>query len=228
MERRTLRQLLAVTLIATSGSIANADPVTGQFVNDARGDKIADQLLPREIGDVALFPTIDAIAYHDHRSSVVVGVADDGIANDWLVHVHNVSGRSWRDLFFVADFGASIGNADGLMQDTIGAPGQFTDAFRIDAQGTNANLLTESILADGILQPNEEWEFVVSNFNTGFNSFAPSLITPGVFSGSSPMQGVGGTNASILGVPIPEPSTVCIFALMALASLRRPRRTVTH
>jgi hypothetical protein len=182
-------------------------------------------MLNREIGDAALFPISDGILYHDHRANTPVGVADDGIANDWLVHMTNITGVAFRDLFFVADAGATIGNADGTIADTIGAPGVLSDAFRIDALGTNPNLIMESISPDGIFQPGEEWEFVVTNFNTGTNSFPPELTSPGVFSGSSPMQGVGGSNSSILGVVVvPEPSTLSVFALMALASLRRRRR----
>ncbi|CAN5587715.1 hypothetical protein BH09PLA1_BH09PLA1_21340 [soil metagenome] len=232
MKRQTLQHVFIAGIAATlaiAGSTAGANPVAGKFVNDARGDTLADLMLTREIGDVLLFPAADAIAYHDHRASFPVGVADDGIANDWTVHMTNVSGQAWRDLFFVADAGATIGNADGLIEDTLAAPGQRTDAFRIDALGVNANLLSESILADGIFQPGEEWEFVVTNFGTGFNSSPPTLTSPGVFSGSSPMQSVGGTNSSILGVVVPEPSTLSIFALMALAALRRRRNpTVQH
>lgn len=225
MKRQSLKNvLIAAATIAMSGStIAGANPVAGQFVNDPRGDAIADLMLNREIGDNTLFPIGDAIFYHDHRAIATVGVADDGIANDWLVHMTNVSGLPFRDLFFVADAGATIGNADGTIEDMLGAPGQRNDAFRIDALGSNPNLLTESIAADGIFQPGEEWEFTVTNFGTGSNSFPPALISPGVFSGSSPMQSFGGTNSSILGITVPEPSTLSIFALMALASLRRRR-----
>jgi hypothetical protein len=225
MKRQSLKNvLIAAAAVAISGAtIAGANPVAGQFVNDSRGDAIADLMLVREIGDAQLFPIGDAIFYHDHRAISPVGVADDGIANDWTVHMTNVSGQAFTNLFFVADVGATIGNADGTIEDTIGAPGVRSDAFRIDSLGTNPNLLMESILADGIFQPGEEWEFAVTNFGTGSNSFPPALISPGVFSGSSPMQSLGGTNSSILGVVVPEPSTLSIFALMALASLRRRR-----
>lgn len=224
MQRQLLQHVLIATTTIVITGIANANPVAGQFTNDARGDAIGDLALSREIGDAQLFPIGDAIDYHDHRAFGTVGVADDGISNDWLVHITNMSGQSFRDLFFVADVGAAIGNADGLVVDTIGAPGVATDAFRIDAQGINPNLLTESIANDGIFQSGEEWEFVVSNFNTGLNSFPPAINSPGVFSGSSPMQSFGGTNSSILGVAVPEPSTLSVFALMALASLRRRHR----
>jgi hypothetical protein len=226
MKRKSLQHVLTAAIsIALGAAVSNADPVSGQFANDSRGDSIANIQLPRELGDSRFFQISDALIYHDHRVHFPVP-NDDGIANDWLVHITNVSGQAFQDLFFVADAGATIGNADGTVHDAIGAPGVWTDAFRIDSVGTNANLIMESILADGILQSNEEWEFVVTNFNTGVNSLVPTLTSPGVFSGSSPMQGIGGTNASILGVPVPEPSTLSILALMALASMRQRRRSV--
>lgn len=231
MKRQSLQHvlLLATTTAATAGvamssAVANANPVAGQFTNDSRGDAIADQTLNREIGDSTLFPIQDGILYHDHRANSPVGVADDGIANDWLVHITNITGQSFGNLFFVADAGAAIGNADGTIEDTIGAPGVKTDAFRVDATGTNPNLVMESISNDGILQPGEQWEFVVTNFNTGTQSFAPTLISPGQFSGSSPLGGLGGTNASILATVVPEPSTLSVVALMALSALRRRRQ----
>jgi hypothetical protein len=224
MKRHSIQLVLFATVSLSAAVAANANPVAGQFVNDSRGDAIDDLQLTREIGDAQLFPIGDAIIYHDHRATSPVGVPDDGIANDWTVHMTNMSSQSFTNLFFVADFGAAIGNADGIVIDTIGAPGIGTDAFRIDAIGINANLLSESIAPDGIFQPGEEWEFAVTNFNTGANSFPPALVSPGVFSGSSPMQTFGGTNASILGVTVPEPSTLSIFAVMALTSLRRRRR----
>ena len=227
MKRQSLQHvlLLAATAgVAMTSAVANANPVAGQFTNDSRGDAIADLMLNREIGDSALFPIPDGILYHDHRAIQTVGVADDGIANDWLVHITNITGQSFGNLFFVADVGATIGNADGTIADTIGAPGVPTDAFHIDALGTNPNLIMESISPDGIFQPGEQWEFVVTNFNTGTQSFAPTLISPGEFSGSSPLGGLGGTNASILATVVPEPSTLSIVALMALSALRRRRR----
>jgi hypothetical protein len=223
MKRKIFLNLVAS--IALPSSIAAAAPVTGHFLDDPRCDAFPEQMLNGEIGDVAMFPAVDAIAYHDHRYGTPIGVPDDGIANDWIVHMTNVSGRAWRDLFFVADFGATIGNADGRVEDVSNAEGLFADAFHIDAGGVNANLLTESMNADGIFQPGEEWEFVVTNFGTGLNSIPPTIVTPGVFAGSSPLDTTAG-NASILAVPaVPEPATVGLVTIAATSLLmRRPRR----
>ena len=204
---------------ATASTVA----VSGQFVDDGRGDAIAAQSLGGELGDDALFPIGSSIDYHTHRLYQDVGVPNDGLANDWNVHMTNVSGQAWTNLFFVADLGATVGNADGKVEDAANAASIFTDAFRIDALGSNVNLLSESISQDGIFEPGEEWEFGVMNFGTGLNALPPSFITPGIFSGSSPMVGLGGTNASILASPVPEPGVPAMIVFVASLLLRRRR-----
>jgi hypothetical protein len=219
--------ILAGLALAAAPRNASAAGVSGRFVDDARGDAVADAALTGELGDAALFPATDAIAYHDHRYNFTVGAPPDGIGNDWTVHMTNVSGRAWTNLFFVADAGATIGNADGRVEDLLNAPGTLTDAFRIDATGANPNLLSESMLADGIFEPGESWEFAVANFDTGVSSLPPALTSPGVFAGSSPMAGLGGTNASIVGSPVPEPAALGAIALAGCSMLLRGRRRVS-
>src|SRR5206468_1294042 len=70
-----------------------------------------------------------------------------------------------------------------------------------------------------------DWEFAVTNFGTQVHSLPPSLITPGTFAGSSPMQDLGGTNASILASPIPEPSALTATTAVVVSTLlvRRTR-----
>ena len=229
MNRNALKNLLAAATIGSGVAVAVAggagtaiaNPIHGHYVEDARGDSVPGQMLTYELGDSALFPLSEGLVYHDHRDSSTV-VPDDGIANDWTVHIENVSGRWWTNLFFVADVGATIGNADGIIEDMSGAPGVMTDAFRIDASGVNANLMSESITADGILEPGEGWEFRVSNFGTCVNSRPPQLTTPGVFAGSSPMAAFGG-NSSIVATPLPEPSSMLLLTIAGCALLARRR-----
>jgi len=218
--------------IAFAASGAGAAPVNGHYVDDRRGDSFQSQTLTAELGDDAIFAPINAIDYHDHRlnTGIVIGVPDDGIANDWTVHMTNMSGQAWTNLFFVADKGAAIGNADGRVEDVIGAAGIFTDAFHIDVDGINANLLSESMHADGIFEPGEDWEFGVMNFDTGAVSMPPVIITPDVFAGSSLLGSNGGVtrgNASILGIPaaVPRPGTVGVVTIAVTSLLmRRPHR----
>jgi hypothetical protein len=233
MKRNALYNLIASLPVLVATSFAVAEPISGSYADDTRGDVVPGQSLTRELGDAAHFSPADAFVYHDHRlnAGVTVGVSDDGIANDWTVHLTNVSAQAWTNLFFVADLGASIGNADGTVEDAGGAPGVFTDAFRVDATGSNVNLFHESIAPDGILQPGEEWEFGVMNFNTGAVSMPPVFITPGQFAGSSqigPTGGINSGNASIIAIAVvPEPTTLCVLGLAGLAMLMRRSKRET-
>src|SRR4051812_307971 len=125
MSTKSVHILMIGAAVAAGASVAatpdaDARPASGQYVEDARGDSIASRALGNELGDVTLFPTFEAIAYHDHRSNFYPGVPDDGLFNDWTVHLTNVSGQAWKDVFFVADLGATIGNADGRVEDASG------------------------------------------------------------------------------------------------------------
>jgi hypothetical protein len=132
------------------------------------------------------------------------------------VTITNLSPIAYTDLFFVADLGNTIGNADGTIF------GQ--DAFRIDAIGpTNANLLFESIAADGIFDPTESWTFLLSDFlvTTGPPGapFFGSLGVAGATSGSS--------NASIVANPVPIPATFWLFG-SALAFIGFIKNQISH
>src|SRR3954462_4725434 len=217
----TSMKVAAVVVVVTLQCLAARTsaaivPETGRFVDDVRGDSAADQMVGGgELGDATVFPIDRAIDYHTHRSYQLIGAADDGIANDWTLHMTNLSGQSWTNLFFVADAGATIGNADGTIEDIAQAPGVTTDAFHIDAAGVNANLLWESGAADGIFSPGEEWEFAITNFGTGAFTLPPELITPGIFAASPPMVSLGGTNASFLASPVPEPGALPMLGALA-------------
>jgi hypothetical protein len=147
-------------------------------------------------------------------------VADDGLANDWAVTITNISGAPWgapvsRPLYFVANFGNSVGNADGVSDFTL-FPGA-SDAFLIDSSGVNPNLIVESAAADGLFAPGESWVFLVTNFITpaalgsspSFMSFGHSILGP-----------PPGTASIVVGQQvIPEPSSLIMVGLVALGML---------
>ena len=222
MQCNPLKNLFVATVLASLSSSTFANPIVGHFIDDSRGQALPDQMLTNELGDATMFTISDALVYHDHRDSGPMAVPDDGIGNDWTVHIENVSGRWWRSLFFVADLGATIGNADGTVEDMAGAIGVMTDAFQIHTGGVNSSLISESMTADGLLEPGEELEFRVSNFGTGANSRPPQLTTPGVFAGSSPLDPFAG-NSSILATPLPEPSSILLLMIAGVALLARRR-----
>ena len=205
-----------------SGQTANAVPVKGQFVNDpTHCDDPADIVLTHELGDAAVFPVDEQLLIDLQPTNAIVCVSDDGIANDYNIRMVNIGSIYWTDVHFVADEGIdfSLGNWDGFVSDTI-APG-FTNAFRIDAVGTNANLIGESITADGIFEPGEEWTFLVSNFGLS-PSQAPVFDSVGAFSVSSPLGPP--STASILANPVPEPGTLAVLGVGVIGFLARRRR----
>jgi hypothetical protein len=206
--------VLSILLVVVAQA-ANAVSVTAPFVDDARCDPVLDQTLTHELGGppFAVWPIDSTIAFGSISAPPICAA---GPNPNWEVTITNFSPIAYTDLFFVADEGNTIGNADGTIF------GQ--DAFRIDAIGpTNANLLFESIAADGIFDPFESWTFLVSDFlvTTG-PSGAPFF---GSFGVAGPTTGGIVSNASIVANPVPIPAAVYLFgsALGLLGWMRRKK-----
>ena len=232
MNSQSIKNRLLALAVATAASLgvtqtSNAVPINGRYVDDARCDPQPNISLTHELGLISPFPINEALEITFQPTQNVVCVAQDGLANDWNVQIRNLSGIAWQDVHFVSDFGAPFGNADGVIEDLIGAPNVFSDAMRIDSLGINNNLFFESGPANNILDVAETWRFNVSNFMAaspagGFQP--PIFITPGKFAGSSPFGTTNGT-ASILANPVPEPTTSVILVGAAVAlMMRRPGR----
>jgi hypothetical protein len=222
----------AVASVLAAGSTAIAVPVNGFYVDDARLDNPPNQALSHELGEhhppTFYFPINEGLEITVNPSPIYI-VPDDGIQNDWIVRILNISGQAWTDLFFVADLGLSIGNADGSVYDTVPLPGTIVDAFRIDGTvtpGVNNNLLSESMVADEILSPMEVWQFAVTNYADPAGTSPPPLFrAPGMFANTEPFgTAPNGSTASILANPIPEPGAVAVAALGAGLTLLRRRR----
>jgi hypothetical protein len=214
----------ALTIALASPTFAV--PVDADYIDDARCDPVAAIHLSHELGDLAVgWPIDEAIFVDVMPTNKLICVGDDGVANDWEIRMTNMSGIAYRDLFFVADLGVPVGNADGVMFNGAVATDPPTDAFRIDGTvtvtGGNDNLLGESGALDEIFSPGESWTFLVSNFEFGA---PPSFTSIGLFgAGSAPFP----SNASILATPVPEPVTLTLVGPLALAALRRRRRKGT-
>ncbi|MBC8105748.1 MAG: hypothetical protein H7Z14_04090 [Anaerolineae bacterium] len=232
MKTSTFRNRLSILALAAAATMfgaidsAHAVPIVGQYLEDARCDTLPNQALRDELGQVTVFPLNEAVEVQTQATTNVVCVPQDGLANDWNVQIRNVSGQAWRDLFFVVDAGATLGNSDGTIRDVVGAPNIFTDAMRIDSLGINNNLFFESGPVNGIFDIGEVWRFNVSNFNNNAAlNQPPILVTPGRFAGSSPL-GTSNGNSSILANPVPEPGVISVLIGASSALLlRRPGRS---
>jgi hypothetical protein len=222
--------LAALAALASSAAQpAAALSVNGGYFDDGRCDAIPNQSLAHEIGETASFPIDERILVTVSAASSYECVGDDGAPNDFVVQMTNQSVYSYIDLFFVADDGILIGNADGTVADLVGAPGITADAFRIDGTvtlGVNNPLFAESGVVNEIFEPGETWHFIVTNVVFPA-SYPPILVfdSAGGFAGSS--AGYPPSTASILGnqLPIPEPSTALALSL-GLVGLALRRRSV--
>ncbi len=215
----------AATLFIAGASMtsAHAVPVQGQYQDSASCDPLPTTSFDHELGDFTSgFPNDEALDVKVTNAPLLACVSDDGAPNDFLVEITNISPFSWTDLFFVADDGTFIGNADGSITD-LNAPG-FTDAFKIDNLGVNQNLVAGDVNGNLIFEPGETWEFLVTNF------LAPASLPPfpvlgsvGLFAGSSASD--FDSNSSIVAnqVPVPEPSSVGLVLIggMLLTVVRR-------
>jgi hypothetical protein len=219
----------AVAVAASLSNIASAVPVLGTYLEDQRCDPIPNQTLTHELGQVTFFPIDEALEIIATPVQQYVCVADDGIQNDWGIRITNISGQAWQNLFFVADLGLTVGNADGTVFD--GPPGVVpTDAFRIDGTvtvtGMNDNLQGETGLIDEILSPGETWRFLLTNYADPAGLAPPPLFrAPGVFANSEPYLGSASiSTASILATPVPEPTAIGLLAASATLLMRRRRK----
>jgi hypothetical protein len=212
--------VLSILLVVVAQA-ANAAPVTAPFVGDARCDPILDQTLTHELGGAPFTPffPIDETILVSSISGPPICTGSPVGPPDWEVTIVNFGPIAYTDLFFVADLGNTIGNADGTIF------GQ--DAFRIDAIGpTNANLLFESIAADGIFDPTESWTFLLSDFLVTSGPPGPPLLFSIGVAGAYPVL----SNASIVANPIPIPAAVWLFgsALGLLGWMKRRNASFTN
>jgi len=202
---------------------AQAVPVVGMYTDSATGcDSHGDQILLHELGDAAVFPIDEALeisAFPIVQPNHFECVPDDGVPNEWVIRVINISPFDYSNLFFVGDQGVTVGNYDGLIEDAV-FPGPEL-AFKIDGTvtpGLNNPLISESGAVDEILSSGEIWQFTITNFSL-FGA-APVFGSPGGFAASSAFE-FSDSNASILATLVPEPASLSLLALGALPLIRR-------
>jgi len=146
--RNCLVTAMAVLGFGLAGQ-AQAVPGSYPFVG-AGCDVLPPVTLTHELGEGPHFPLDEAIHTLANLTDLV-SCPPGGAGPNFVVTMHNLSGKAWSDVYFVADPDYSISNPDGVINGGL--------AFRIDNIGNNKPLLTESMTSDGVFEPGETWQF---------------------------------------------------------------------
>lgn len=204
--------------LAFAASLALANPVSGVYVDTSHCDNQGTQNAYEELGTF-IFPPDELI---DSMSTVTSLSAcfmhDDPNMANYLVRITNFTTRNWQNLFYVGDIDTTLSNEDGVAW-SAAAPGAVGQAFRIDSFGFNRNLVSESILADGIFQVGETWEFIIQDFSSAWGGAAHDFSSLD-FAGASGF--VPGSTGSIVAM-IPSPGSLALVGAGGLLGLRRRR-----
>ncbi len=179
---------------------------TGQDDSAALGSFFVE-----ELGVLPDFPVAERIAAGDMVTTYRAcyqNTDSPGIPNE-DVQITNISGRAYKCLYYVADPETTFQNYD---------KNRFNGlyAFKIDNEGANNNLLSESGLADGIFSPGETWHFAIQDYQNSLGICASHFTSLGV-------PGAGDSSGSIVGTLVPEPATCLLVGLGGLGLLRRRR-----
>ncbi len=199
---------------------AHAFPVQGVY-EDIVGfcDDHGTQEIVEELGTGPLFPLDELIsAFATPTSIPACPPSDDPMTPNAVLVITNLSGRSWTDLFYVADPETMISNPDGRAM-SFAAPGIETQAFRIDTLGVNRTLIAETMTPDGVFEPGETWEVLIQDYSNGFG-LPPSALDSLDFAGAS--GGVQISSGSIVAL-VPSPGSISLAGLAGLVILRRRR-----
>lgn len=217
--RNMIARVFGVVVYALTVTCVYAHTITATFINDARCDSLSDQPLTHQLGQAPAFPIDERVTLLSIESNAQPACValDPNLADNFQVTIRNDSPTAWQDLYLVAAGGNSFGNADGFLTQPIDI-GPFPDAFRIDAAGTNANLIYESLVTNGIFEPNEIWTFLVTDFSAV--SVSSLFSSPGLEDGSDP--------AHLLANPVPVPAALwlmfsSLIGLVALGTNSRRR-----
>jgi len=187
-----------------------------QVANPIQDDWVIPQQV-HELGTNNPFPLNEFIVSYDVAWQGHIPCPSEYLGGGAVqIRIQNFTGQDWvNGVWYVADPETSLSNWD----EYVGQMG-FSPwlAFKIDSIGKNTPLVYESMIADNIFQAGEVWEFVIQEYvNTlGAPPWAfDSLGIAGASAGWPPSSG------SIIAVP--EPSSMVLLTLGALALLWRRR-----
>ena len=223
-----MKRLLITSLcVLFASTIAIAFPVQ-VISNDGPQDPLLVPPVVHELGTAPGFINFpdELIQAYDTPTDITVcfdpTTPDDPAIMNTLVVMTNMTRVSWAEVWYVAEPDETLhSNFDGWVGGMAGAA-QGT-AFRIDCRisdpmGIHHPLIAETMTVDGIFEPGETWEFVIQDYRNLLQKPASLLGSLGVPSmPSAPDQSSG----SIIAIPVPEPATICMLSLGALALIRK-------
>lgn len=203
-----MKHKLPVSLIAaliTTPALASFTPITHQDLSDCDTlgplPKIMDEL------GTSVFPANELIsATYTFTSFDACPLNSDALIPNVLLIITNLTNLSFTDLHYVADPNTTYSNFDGIIN------GEH--AVKLDNVGLNRPLLAEvggSIPL--VFEPGETWEVVLDDWLNGAGFGAADLGSIGVPSNILPDPSSG----SIVALPVPEPASLSLIALGAVA-----------
>lgn len=187
---------VASSTLLTSTSLATPVSVTHQDIPGCC-DTLSVPINVDELG-TNVFPPNETILSSDQLSSYLScpTKANPGVVGT-QVSITNLTGRSFTDLWYVADPETTFTNIDGQVNNE--------HAFKIDSVGLNRPLIIESINPNGIFEVGEQWDFVIDGYFNTFGLPASQFQSVGLVGSLS--GGDSKSSASIIAIPIiPEPS----------------------
>jgi hypothetical protein len=205
------------SLVLLVGAGAWAEPAEIYEWYDTRQDPLQ---LPEDMHELGLnppFPRIEEIdawdTITDQTACFEAGNEDNPNIPNALVSIVNKTGQKWWDLHYVANPDTSLTNDDGVVNQGL--------AFRIDYQTLNRPLVWESINADLVFEPNEQWDFIIQDYQSAVGP--PSMLGS---IGVGSLSGAGTTQSTGSIIAIPEPATIAVLGIggMVLFSRRQRRQ----
>lgn len=208
---KSLNLLLTTAVVSTLTLQATASPV---FVTSADLLNHCDPLAPLpalmdELGTSAAFPADEFITAAATFTNVdACPSSSSPLIPNVVLSITNQTTLSFTDLHYVSDFGSGFTNFDGVINGF--------EAVRLDNVGVNRPLISE---VGGVLplvfEPGETWRVILDDWSTGSGLTAADLGSIGIPSGVLPDISSG----SIVAIPVPEPASASLVAVIASALL---------
>ena len=176
-------------------------------------------------GMIGPFPKDEEIAAYSYEKHLTVcDETDDPDVPDAVVSIMNLTQppRTFKALWYIGNPNTFLSNVDGVVSQLGFEKYGHGKAFLIDAKGKNRPLISESLINNNKFDPNETWEFIIQDFQAGGPAgSAHDLASIGV-AGASLLH--VDSSGSIIGIPVPEPTSIGLLMLGMLGIMVFCRR----